>query len=425
MSKNKNIPRLRFPEFQTSPEWDEEPLGNIAQIVRGGSPRPIENYLTSDINGLNWLKIGDIDKDAKYVTCTKEKVLPTALSKTRVVSSGDLILSNSMSFGRPYILKIEACIHDGWIAITKVRHGVKVDYLYYLISTSSSQKYFLNNAAGSGVQNLNADIIKFLPLTIPEPKEQEKIAECLSSVDELITAQADKIAALKEHKKGLMQKLFPQNGKTTPLYRFSEFRNSPPWKEDEFANVINHSSGTSLEEYISPSGQYKFISIGNYTTDGKYFDNSQRIIANSKTLSKLLNANDLVMVLNDKTAKGDIIGATILIDKDNCYIYNQRSERIICKREVRARFLWIYLNSTGFRDKVYQISQGGTQIYVNFPKVKKLGVTYPISHDEQEKIAECLSSLDELISLHNEKLSALKDHKKGLMQQLFPTVEEE
>ena len=207
--EGETVPRLRFPEFLDSGEWEDKKLGGLSQIVRGGSPRPIDEYITTDVDGLNWLKIADVDKGSKYVTFTKERVLVTALSKTRVVKPGDLIMSNSMSFGRPYILKIESCIHDGWIAVTSIDEGANRDYLYYLILSPTSQKYFVNNAAGSGVQNLNADIIKLLPVLIPKYSEQQKIADCLSSFDELLDVQAKKLDALKAHKKGLMQQLFP------------------------------------------------------------------------------------------------------------------------------------------------------------------------------------------------------------------------
>ena len=208
-AEGETVPRLRFPEFRGAGGWDTKQLEEFAVIVRGGSPRPIEAFLTTDHNSINWLKIGDIDKESKFITATQEKVIPAALSKTRVVYPGDLILSNSMSFGRPYILKIETCIHDGWIAISEIHADIDRDYLYYLLMTSDSQEYFSSNAAGSGVQNLNADIIKRLPIPYPGIKEQQKIADCLSSLDDLITAQDRKIESLKTHKKGLMQQLFP------------------------------------------------------------------------------------------------------------------------------------------------------------------------------------------------------------------------
>ena len=201
------VPRLRFKEF--SGEWEEKRLNEVSDIVRGGSPRPIDKYMTSNLNGLNWLKIGDVDKNSKYVVKTEERVKHSALTKTREVYPGDLILSNSMSFGRPYIMKIKSCIHDGWIAITNIDSNIETDFLYYMILSPYSQRFFIDNAAGGGIRNLNADIIKSLPTYLPiDKKEQQKIANTLSSLDNLIEAGEKKIEALKKHKKGLMQQMF-------------------------------------------------------------------------------------------------------------------------------------------------------------------------------------------------------------------------
>lgn len=208
-AEGESLPKLRFPEFMDAKEWEEKQLDDFAKIVRGGSPRPIDDYITSDNHGLNWLKIGDIDKESKFVKSTQEKVIPAALTKTRVVNPGDLILSNSMSFGRPYILEIQTCIHDGWIAVSEIKSSLDRDFLYYLIMTSASQTYFSKNAAGSGVQNLNADIIKLLPVSHPKKEEQQKIADCLASLDDVIATQSQKVDSLKAHKNGLMQQLFP------------------------------------------------------------------------------------------------------------------------------------------------------------------------------------------------------------------------
>ena len=202
-------PRLRFPEFRDAPEWKEKKLGDITTIVRGGSPRPIDGFLTSSPDGLNWLKIGDVDRETMFVTKTADKVRPDALSKTRVIQPGDFILSNSMSFGRPYISAIETCIHDGWIAVTRIPDSLGRKFLYYSILSERSQAYFVDQAAGSGVQNLNKDIIKSLVLGMPAVEEQQRIADCLSSLDNQITAESNQLAALKTHKQGLMQQLFP------------------------------------------------------------------------------------------------------------------------------------------------------------------------------------------------------------------------
>ena len=147
---------------------------------------------------------------------TQEKVIKEAKRYTREVKPGDLILSNSMSFGRPYILKIKSCIHDGWIAVTYISSEIESNYLYYLILSNRTQVYFLNAAAGGGVRNLNAEIIKELPVSIPSLKEeQKKISNCLSSIDELISAQSKRLESLLAHKKGLMQQLFPNINQIT------------------------------------------------------------------------------------------------------------------------------------------------------------------------------------------------------------------
>lgn len=204
------LPALRFPGFVG--EWVEKPLGSYTTIVRGGSPRPIDDFITTDKDGLNWLKIGDVDKEAKYVNRTEQRVLHSALSKTRVVAPGDLIMSNSMSFGRPYIMQMHSCIHDGWIAVTEINRKVDTEFVYYLISCDRSQTYFSNSAAGGGVKNLNADIIKVLPTLMPKAiKEQQAIASCFSALDVQITLQDERILVLEDHKKGLMQRLFPTN----------------------------------------------------------------------------------------------------------------------------------------------------------------------------------------------------------------------
>ena len=182
--------------------------------------------------------------------------------------------------------------------------------------------------------------------------------------------------------------------KKIPELRFGGF--SGEWKEKRLGEVFSNIGGTSLERFVGDNAKYKFISIGNYSKDGHYIDNGQRIVLNDKTKTKLLQKNDLAMVLNDKTTSGDIIGAAILIDKDDTYIYNQRTERLICEKDILPTYAWVYLNSTKFRKKIFKISQGGTQIYVNFPFVKKIDFPIP-QKAEQEKIAGFLSVVDEWV----------------------------
>lgn len=387
------VPLLRFPEFQFIDEWQQTSLGKLSNIVRGGSPRPIEDYLTKDSKGLNWLKIGDVDKESKYVSKTEEKVKVTALSKTREVSLGDLIMSNSMSFGRPYILQIKSCIHDGWIAVTEITKDIDRDYLYYWILSYPSQLYFLNSAAGGGVKNLNADIIKLLPVSYPKDKEQKKIADCLSSLDELITAENQKLDALKDHKKGLMQQLFPTEGQTTPKYRFPEFKNLKSWGKTTFNDLFDIGSGKDYKHLgkgdipVYGSGGY-MLSVNDYLYDGE-----SACIGRKGTI-------DNPIFLKGKFWTVDTL------------FYTHSFKDCIPK--------FIYLLFQNISWKTFNEAGGVPSLSKKI--IESIEVFIP-KVNEQKKIVECISSIDDLITAQTQKIESLKGHKKGLMQQLFPSCE--
>ena len=159
-------------------------LGDIMQIVRGASPRPIKNYITTSKNGVNWIKIGDVSPNEKYISSTNEKITKEGAEKSRYLKPGDFILSNSMSFGRPYILKIDGCIHDGWIAMSDFDDYVLPDYLYEYLSSDIIQKYWKMKANNGGAMiNLNSDIVKGTPIYIPSFEEQLRIVSILDTFE--------------------------------------------------------------------------------------------------------------------------------------------------------------------------------------------------------------------------------------------------
>lgn len=413
------VPRLRFPEFREGKEWEVCNLGNISTVVRGGSPRPISGFLTNESNGLNWLKIGDVDKEAKYVLKTQEKVKTEALSKTRVVHPGDLILSNSMSFGRPYLTKIQSCIHDGWIAITKIRDSVEREYLYYFIFSSASQAYFLDNAAGSGVLNLNADIIKNLPTSYPNRDEQKKIAGCLSSLDDLITAQAEKIEALKTHKNGLMQQLFPREGETIPHLRFPEFRDAGEWERHKLEDLAKRGSGhTPNKKYPGYyNGGIKWVSLADSDKlDGGYIYQTKSEISEDglKNSSAVLHPPETVILSRDAgVGKSAVLNSSMAVSQ---HFITWRCD----ESKLSSWFLYYFLQK--MKPILESIAVGNTIKTIGLPYFKEMAIVVP-EIEEQQKIADCLSSLDALISEQENKLVVMKTQKKGLMQQLFPVMD--
>ena len=200
------VPELRFSDFTDA--WEQHKLGDLVQIERGGSPRPIDDYLTDASNGLNWIKIGDAPEQGNYITKTAEKIRPEGLSKTREVHPGDLILSNSMSFGKPYIMGIYGCIHDGWLLIRNTYNFFDLTFLCHLLGTPQMLNQYSSLAAGSTVNNLNKELVGNTVVTIPNIDEQRALGQYFSQLDHLISLHQRKLEKLKNIKKSMLEKMF-------------------------------------------------------------------------------------------------------------------------------------------------------------------------------------------------------------------------
>ena len=174
------------PPFYTF-SWEQRKFSELVQIERGGSPRPIDDFITDAPNGLNWVKIGDAPTQGNYITKTAEKIRPEGLSKTREVHPGDLILSNSMSFGKPYIMGIDGCIHDGWLLIRNTYGVFDLTFLCHLLGTPQMLSQYRSLAAGSTVNNLNKELVGNTYVTIPSITEQRVLGAYLEQLDNLIT----------------------------------------------------------------------------------------------------------------------------------------------------------------------------------------------------------------------------------------------
>ena len=169
--------------FDIPDTWEWIKLGNVCVIARGGSPRPIKEYITTAENGINWIKIGDTEKNGKYISATAEKIKPSGVSKSRMVHAGDFLLTNSMSFGRPYILKVDGCIHDGWLVISQTKEVFDQDYLYWLLSSNYAYMQFCGKVSGAVVKNLNSDKVANSVFPLPPLAEQKRI---VAKIEELL-----------------------------------------------------------------------------------------------------------------------------------------------------------------------------------------------------------------------------------------------
>ena len=192
--------------------WEERALGSVCSIARGGSPRPISEYITTEPGGINWIKISDATSSGKYIFKTAQAIKPEGVSRSRMVNDGDFLLSNSMSFGRPYIMRTSGCIHDGWLMLTDYAGSLTQDYLYYLLGSQLVYRQFDSLAAGSTVRNLNIELASRVILPVPPLEVQKIIAkeiEALAVETQRLTRLYErKLAALEELKKSLLHQAF-------------------------------------------------------------------------------------------------------------------------------------------------------------------------------------------------------------------------
>ena len=172
--------------FEIPDSWVWVRLGTVLEIARGGSPRPIQQYLTTEPDGINWIKIGDTDKGGKYIYKTKEKIRPEGVTKSRMVHSGDFLLTNSMSFGRPYILKTDGCIHDGWLVLSNRFDCYSVDFIYYILSSPFAYYQFCDSVSGAVVKNLNSDKVANALFPLPPLAEQHRIVQRIEELLPLV-----------------------------------------------------------------------------------------------------------------------------------------------------------------------------------------------------------------------------------------------
>ena len=423
VAQSETTPRLRFPSFRGTEGWKKGVVGDVSTVVRGGSPRPIDEFITEDANGLNWLRIGDVNQGAKHIYMTSQKVLMSALSKTRTISPGDLILSNSMSFGRPYISHIHSCIHDGWLAVTKLQASLLNEFAYYLLLSEQSQSYFESAAAGSGVRNLNLERVAALPISWPNLEEQRKIAECFDSLDELIAAESEKLEALKRHKRGLLQQLFPAEGETTPRLRFSGRKSE--WRRVPLVLLLSESPSYGLN---AASTGYRvelplYLRITDIDDEGKYLREGRVSVAQTVTSDAYLQPGDIAVART-----GASVGKSYLCDgQDGPFVYAGFLIRLrpdpnkllpaLLAQWLRTDEYWRWITLTSARSG--QPGINGTE-YAGAAMPVPIG---PLALQEQGEIASCLAVEDEIIGSLREKVARLRSHKAALMQQLFPSLD--
>lgn len=412
--------------------WEKANLIDKADVNRGGSPRPIEAFITEKIDGINWIKIGDVEKGAKYIEKTKERIIPEGIYHSRKVEKGDFLLSNSMSFGRPYILHVEGCIHDGWLAIQNYNETFDTEFLYYLLSSEDIQRQYKSLAAGSTVLNLNKDIVAKATVIFPKDIEKQKhIADILSTCDTVIQNTQKTIDKYKAIKQGMMQDLFTRgltkDGKLRPsykeapeLYKESELGMIPKeWAETpviEIGEVI--SGGTPFTKNTDFwDGNIPFVTPNDLSVnEGAYITSTERYITVlGLSKSSAIELPEGTLIISSRAPIGYLAIASF-----NC-VTNQGCKSVVF--DSKQAPLFHYYNFQRYVNKMKSLGSGTTFAEISKKDVEKVKVSYPLK-DEQIAIAKRLSSIDSTIQKEEAVLEKYKNIKIGLMARLLTPPED-
>ena len=382
----------------------------MVTIERGGSPRPIDKFITNDENGLNWVKIGDAPEHGNYITQTTEKIRPEGLSKTREVHPGDLILSNSMSFGRPYIMAIDGCIHDGWLAIRDTKKNFELKFLCTLLGTDGMLNQYKAMAAGSTVNNLNKELVGGTTVAFPMMEEQIKIGDYFTTIDHLITLHQRKCEETKILKKYMLQKMFPQNGQKVPEIRFKGF--TEDWEQRKWMNSVDIST-----EMVDPaSGEYDdmpHIAPGNIESfTGRILDNVRTVKEEQLISGKFRFRPDDVVYGKINPQLGKYFYASIDgLTSADAYVFKG-------KNGITQKFLFSVLQTSDFFKYSVSVSKRSGMPKINRDELNAYAFLAP-SEEEQDKIGNFLLKIDHLITLHQRKCEELKNIKKFMLQNMF------
>ena len=398
--KNKILPELRFPEFVKDGEWNQESISSTCEVLNNrrkpitGSERKKGIYPYYGASGI----IDYVDNyifDEKLLLIGEDGAKWGAYENTAFIVDGKYWVNNHAHVLKP-------------VGIT---HKLLESYLVKLDIHS-----FITGAAPP---KLTLGKLKEIPIPVPKnPKEQQKIADCLSSLDELIVAHQDKLEALKNHKKGLLQNLFPQENQKIPNYRFPEFVNDGEWEEDALGKICDVRDGTHDSPKYVLKG-YALITSKNLLTTGEI--DSENVNYITENDYQQINKRSKVNIDDILFGMIGTIGNPVIVKKDGFAIKNVALIKSIGM--IDQKFLLQQLKSNYILKQFEKENAGGILKFIALGTIRNLNIVIP-SISEQKKIEKCLSTIENLITAQTEKVEQLKIHKKGLMQGLFPKIEE-
>ena len=396
--------------------WEQRKLGEMSDSLEYGL-----NVAATEFDGVHkYIRITDID-DSNHEFLQNGLTSPdtdlTVADNYKLLEGDILFARTGASVGKTYIYKESDghVYYAGFLIRIRINNKYDAHFVFQNTLTDSYKNFVKITSQRSGQPGINAQEYRNFSINVPTKEEQIKVGIFFGKLDIAIALHQQKYDQLIQLKKAYLDLMFPKNGESVPKVRFADFQD--PWEQRKLSDVANHRGGTAIEKFFDDNGPYKVISIGSYGLDSKYVDQNIRALSNDTTDGRVVHSGELTMVLNDKTANGTIIGRSLLIEQDNEYVINQRTEIVSPNENLNADFAYTVLNGP-FREKVKRIVQGGTQIYVNYPAVERLILELP-NIDEQKKIGAFFKNLDATIALHQRKLEKLKRLKQAYLQKMF------
>ena len=408
---NTLIPQYRFPAFKNT-SWKEKKMDQLFHFVRGPFGGALKKEIFTDKGYAVYEQSHAIYNnftDYRYFI-TKDKYNELIRFS---VKPNDLIMSCSGTMGKFSIVPDdykEGVINQALLKLT-TKENNSVHFLKYLLETDIYQHKLLSQSAGGAIKNVvGVNEIKEISTIIPELPEQQKIADCLSSLDDVIAGNEEKLTALEEHKKGLMQNLFPQEGETKPKYRFPEFENDGDWVEKKLGEVATFLNGRAYkQEELLDKGKYRVLRVGNFFTNNQWYYSDLELEEN-----KYCDQGDLLYAWSASFGPKIWTGEKV--------IYHYHIWKVLPQINISNQFLYYLLDLETLHMKTRSLN-GFALMHITKGAIENWDSIVPVNLNEQQKIASVLSSVDELIVAQQEKIASLKEHKKGLMQGLFPKIE--
>lgn len=416
MNKQKKkglVPALRFPEFRDAGEWDRKQLSELLFETKHRNRKL--KYGPQDV-----LSVSGEYGCVNQIEFMGRSYAGVSVENYHVVESGDIVYTKSPLKKNPFGIIKENKGKPGIVstlyAVYRVTDKAHPAYLDHYFSRDFNLNSYLQPIVNKGAKNdMKVKNSYVLSGEIPAPKieEQQKIADCLTSVDDLITVHAKKLDALRAHKKGLMQQLFPAEGETVPKLRFAEFRNKGEWEEKKLSQVceINPSANGLPETFV-------YIDLESVEAGRLLKKNNISCESAPSRAQRLLKSGDVIFQMVRPYQKNNYY---FLPDDDLDYVASTGYAQL--RANESSKYLFQYLHNDRFVDRVLAKCTGSNYPAINSSSLSEIMVEIP-KPEEQQKIADCLTSLDELITAQTKKLDALKAHKKALMQQLFPAMDE-